>query len=937
MAEISRNYLRQIAVLGQESFHKVQNLRVLITGLKGIGVECAKNLVLTGVGEVTLHDETLVTELDLLSNFFISPSDIGNKSRSMASLNGLQRLNPLVKVQCKEGNLDENLISKFSLVVVCDVNLQNLIHLNHYCRTKNPPIGFISCENWGALGYIFTDFGPDFIVYDKTGEENKSYYISNITKENPGIVSVHERHFLQDGDFVVFKEVQGMEEINNTPPRPVRVLTQNSFSIEDTTGYSVYQREGIVEHFKIPERVCFKSLESNYAKPNLIKVDNNCQNQLFIFTQAFIEFCKSTGNLPTNSDFEGISKRANEINFSNKESGGAYTENLDGNLLQDFLKKSQFQHPSVTSWLGAVTSSEALKFTGKYLPIMQWANFNWVEMFANEDSSQEKLKSSNVLLIGLGTLGSEVLKQCIQLGVKNFTLADCSKVKPSDRQVFYSSESVGIEKTSAIQSKLQENYSEINIRIENKGAENLKISDEDWEKIDFVISAVDNNKAREAIDKLVVWYEKTTIEGLVQWVLGQCNIYKPFVTPSYGESVVYIENKTPPSTIANFPHNIEQCIEFAKQKFIFFYEKTGNELLNFLEDPAGYISSADERENLEKFQSIYSYIELLQHNTFEECVKFAKEKFQELFNDSIARLVHSFPQDFKDEAGKPFWTGCKRFPLSIPFESSDTLHVDIVETIAILIATTLGIDYVKLNIKEIKELTQHRTHSLADLQTILSAHPPKQYFSQVKPQKFASDNSLHCNFIYGVSTIRARCYRISETDMFNTEIIAGNIIGCLPSSVSAVAAKMCMEIQKLQCGPIKNSMMNLGIFNNISWEPAEPKQKKSVEFDPDLCAPVKAFPEGFTVWDKIILKGPLSLTAVIEKFASEFSLKVNLLFVGKLCIYNGFAEGNDRMDKNIEELEEDLEGKKALYFEVSCEELQTGNQVVNPIIKYYLN
>lgn len=31
-------------------------LRVLVVGLQGVGIECAKNLILAGPGAITLHD-----------------------------------------------------------------------------------------------------------------------------------------------------------------------------------------------------------------------------------------------------------------------------------------------------------------------------------------------------------------------------------------------------------------------------------------------------------------------------------------------------------------------------------------------------------------------------------------------------------------------------------------------------------------------------------------------------------------------------------------------------------------------------------------------------------------------------------------------------------------------------------------------------------------
>lgn len=45
--------------------------RVLIQGLRGVGIEAAKNLILTGAESVTVHDDTIVRIEDLGSNFYL--------------------------------------------------------------------------------------------------------------------------------------------------------------------------------------------------------------------------------------------------------------------------------------------------------------------------------------------------------------------------------------------------------------------------------------------------------------------------------------------------------------------------------------------------------------------------------------------------------------------------------------------------------------------------------------------------------------------------------------------------------------------------------------------------------------------------------------------------------------------------------------------------
>ena len=53
-------YSRQIGAYGIETMSKLVNMKVLIVGLRGLGVEIAKNLVLAGPGAVILHDDNAV-------------------------------------------------------------------------------------------------------------------------------------------------------------------------------------------------------------------------------------------------------------------------------------------------------------------------------------------------------------------------------------------------------------------------------------------------------------------------------------------------------------------------------------------------------------------------------------------------------------------------------------------------------------------------------------------------------------------------------------------------------------------------------------------------------------------------------------------------------------------------------------------------------------
>ena len=90
-------YSRQIGTFGIETMGKLIKMQTAIIGLRGLGVECAKNLILAGPGSVDLYDPTTVAIEDLGSNFYLKQEDVGKTTRAEASIGQLKELNPYVK------------------------------------------------------------------------------------------------------------------------------------------------------------------------------------------------------------------------------------------------------------------------------------------------------------------------------------------------------------------------------------------------------------------------------------------------------------------------------------------------------------------------------------------------------------------------------------------------------------------------------------------------------------------------------------------------------------------------------------------------------------------------------------------------------------------------------------------------------------------------
>ena len=81
MKKFDKNlYSRQILTYGIDTMDKIINLKILIIGLRGLGIEIAKNIILTGTKEVSISDKNICQINDLGSNFYINENDINKKT-----------------------------------------------------------------------------------------------------------------------------------------------------------------------------------------------------------------------------------------------------------------------------------------------------------------------------------------------------------------------------------------------------------------------------------------------------------------------------------------------------------------------------------------------------------------------------------------------------------------------------------------------------------------------------------------------------------------------------------------------------------------------------------------------------------------------------------------------------------------------------------------
>lgn len=199
---------------------------VLIIGLSGLGVEIAKNITLAGVKSVTLSDSSLVKLSDLGTQFFLKKQDLGQR-KDLVTRSRLAELNSYCPINLLEDKelLNLNNLKKFTCIILVNSNLEEQIKFNEF--THSNEIKFISTNTAGLFGSAFCDFGLKFPVVDQTGETPLTGMIVEIESEvEEALVTCLDetRHGLEDGDYVRFSEVEGMN-INSVGVEGVRKVT----------------------------------------------------------------------------------------------------------------------------------------------------------------------------------------------------------------------------------------------------------------------------------------------------------------------------------------------------------------------------------------------------------------------------------------------------------------------------------------------------------------------------------------------------------------------------------------------------------------------------------------------------------------------------------------------------------------------------------------
>jgi ubiquitin-activating enzyme E1 len=767
--EIDTNqYSRQLFTFGAETMGKLIKMKVFIQGMRGIGVETAKNLVLAGPSRVTIHDPELVSSPDLGTNFYLRESHVGNTSRATACLESLSTLNQYVNVDVSTATIDEKLLADYDVVCMTECyDREMLIRLNNFCRAQKPAKAFIWTGSLGLFGHVFCDFGDSHTIFDKDGEECKSCVVNGVTCEEKSCVTVIEdkRHGYSDGDWVEFTEVKGMSELNNQKFQ-ITVLSPHTFTIGDTTKFSNYVSGGYATQTKVPFQKEYKSLEKALEDPygpgnrELHDPDMDYERmykplELHLYLNSVLDFATQEGRLPeicNDSDADKFKVLVN-TRFENykdakmAEEGGMRVEHISEELIKNIAYYAKTEVAPTCGFYGGIVSQEIVKYTGKYTPLHQFLLYEtFRNSMPNEDETvtrdfsnderhrdqvalfgreyQTKLGNTTAFMIGAGALGCELLKQAALMGLccgpggaMHCTDDDTIEISNLNRQFLFRKEHVGKSKSEVSCEAAKSINPNLNVfayksRVSSEG-EHL-FTDKFFDDIDYCIGAVDNVHARKYIDGKCLLHKKPLFDSGTLGTKCNAQCVVPHKTQSYGDSDDPAEEGVPMCTIRNYPYLIDHCIEYARANvFEGFITEGSATFCQYLPDPEGYISAKINVKNAnismvkDELDTLLKYAAVYQGGcTIESMVQMGRQLFQETFVDQIAQLLHCFPAGYVDKDGREFWVSPKRSPQLFDFDANDETHMNFVCSVVTIMKSVF-------NVKSTETLEQLKAMALA--------------------------------------------------------------------------------------------------------------------------------------------------------------------------------------------------------------------------------
>lgn len=951
------------------------------------------------------------------TQYYLREEDVG-KNRAEVTFPKISELNPYVaySLDTREfgpATTDFSFLKDFTCVVLTGKPLSVQLAVSAYCHEHD--IAFITADTFGAFAWAFSDSGKNHEVVDKNGEQVKTAMIENIEKGATGTVVTsleNHMHGFEEGDSIKFTEVQGLPEINYTQGqeflhtvKEVKTPYQFVLGTDSSSWAGEYKLGGIATQVKVPSTMHFLPMAESIKKPNFLVTD------FFKFTnpdtchigmQALHEWmAENGGQKPAAWNLEHaqqIVAKAKQI--SSTSSGDSSSAELDAAALKLISQISLCARGDIiglTAFLGGTVAQEVIKsLSGKFTPLNQWLYLDATEILPDHEAAEFKAEeyipdsdsrygsqiilvgkkthsdivNSKTFMIGAGAIGCEMMKNFAMLGISTgplgkITMTDNDLIEKSNlnRQFLFRDADLQKPKsaTAARAVKAMNPEMQVEAFLDKVCAESeATYSDAFFQSLDYVVNALDNVAARIYVDERCVVNQKPLLESGTLGTKGHVQVILPHKTESYSSQRDPADESFPVCTVKSFPSAIEHTIQWARSKFESLFVSKPSEVSKFFADRQAFLSTL-KTSNGPKIGALRHLVKMLNKRpqSFDDCIAFARIKFESYYSNLILHLLHAFPVDTVLKDGTLFWKSPKRPPTAAKFDVNDQQHLAFILATAQLYGNVFLIkaepsqlekDYVEKVLKTVevpawkpknkkietdpnaKEAPQEvDANELENLVQQITALAESANSFEVVAQEFEKDDDRnhHIDFITACSNLRAINYKLDPIDRLETKRIAGKIIPAIATTTAAIAGLVSLElvkiVQKQPLDKFKNCFLNLAL---PYFQLSEPGPATRTHITKETF---------FTLWDRWdVEEGDILVEEFVKYFADKYKLTVTGVFQGVVSLYIPIMPMHkSRLKKKLSSLLKNVPAGQNYVDLVVSFENDAGDETAGPAVRFH--
>ncbi|CAI2298661.1 unnamed protein product [Caenorhabditis sp. 36 PRJEB53466] len=391
-------------------------------------------------------------------------------------------------------------------------------------------------------------------------------------------------------------------------------------------------------------------------------------------------------------------------------------------------------------------------------------------------SKHEIIKTIQVLVVGAGGIGCELLKNLAATGFRKVHVIDLDTIDISNlnRQFLFRKEHVSSSKAEIATKVVKQFCPDIDLTFEHGSIFDEKFNIDFFKSFEFVMNALDNKKARNHVNRMCLAANRPLIESGTSGFTGQVQVILRGRTECYECTTKETQKTFPGCTIRNTPSEHIHCTVWAKHVFnqlfgeIDIDDEVSPDMKAEGQNEAESEESANDSANEEPTP--------IGTRQWAENVKFDPAKvFDKLFLmdiEYLCRMEHLWNQRRRPKA------------LSFSSASEDNGKAPVQFEQALKEATSIW---------PLSTATSVFSECVRALSAQVSAHPDLRL-------SFDKDVPLIMAFVAACANIRAQIFGIPTKSMFEIKAMAGNIVPAIAATNAMVAGMMVTEAMKLAHG-----------------------------------------------------------------------------------------------------------------------------------------